>query len=454
MATADTCFITICFCYVILTATTGIATCWTAPRSRLYFPMCASSKADIISVSKQEAGPKAKTMAIQFVRFKSMSPRTIYLWELGNDEQLTSDSIPIAVFTEGTNLVATGDVGGTYVYSTEPRIRHDEAILGKFNIIDGQELYLLTDNENNPPSKLSIDLLEKETKFSASYKRKTGRNWNQYFNENGPRPPPIYPIRPALQVGEKYAVVSEETFWNINEDGRLKQSKEPITLTLECVSTAPRIFVIKNFLSDYEAEKLINIAKPSMEESVVGTKGSGGSTKSKFRTSSTTWISHNTNSITSTIVRRVSDILGLPTGSLVEGDNAEPLQVVNYKAGQQFNYHYDWFVSPSMESRFSTLLLYLTDKEDEHAGGDTAFYFPSTHPSHDPSIVTSADNGIGLKIHPGKGSAVLFYNLLEDGNGDILSMHAGSPVLKGEKWLANIWLWDPKLPTGNSWRAT
>lgn len=96
MATADTCFITICFCYVILTATTGIATCWTAPRSRLYFPMCASSKADIISVSKQEAGPKAKTMAIQFVRFKSMSPRTIYLWELGNDEQLTSDSIPIA----------------------------------------------------------------------------------------------------------------------------------------------------------------------------------------------------------------------------------------------------------------------------------------------------------------------------------------------------------------------
>jgi hypothetical protein len=58
---------------------------------------------------------------------------------------------------------------------------------------------------------LSIDLQEKETIFSVSYKSKTGRNWNQYFNEAGPRPPPIYPIRPALQVGEKHDVVSEES---------------------------------------------------------------------------------------------------------------------------------------------------------------------------------------------------------------------------------------------------
>jgi prolyl 4-hydroxylase len=41
------------------------------------------------------------------------------------------------------------------------------------------------------------------------------------------------------------------------------------------------------------------------------------------------------------------------------------------------------------------------------------------------------------------GQAVLFYNLLEDGNGDDLALHAAMPVKEGEKWLANFWVWDP-----------
>ncbi len=44
-------------------------------------------------------------------------------------------------------------------------------------------------------------------------------------------------------------------------------------------------------------------------------------------------------------------------------------------------------------------------------------------------------------MEPRKGSAVLFYNLLEDGNGDDLSLHAALPVWSGEKWLANFWVW-------------
>ena len=50
-----------------------------------------------------------------------------------------------------------------------------------------------------------------------------------------------------------------------------------------------------------------------------------------------------------------------------------------------------------------------------------------------------------FKVQPGKGSAVLFYNLLEDGNGDDLALHAALPVNEGEKWLANFWVWDPKM---------
>ena len=40
---------------------------------------------------------------------------------------------------------------------------------------------------------------------------------------------------------------------------------------------------------------------------------------------------------------------------------------------------------------------------------------------------------------------VLFYNLLPDGNVDERSLHAALPVLEGEKWIANFWVWDPTI---------
>jgi hypothetical protein len=93
---------------------------------------------------------------------------------------------------------------------------------------------------------------------------------------------------------------------------------------------------------------------------------------------------------------------------------------------QFYNSHHDWSVE-DYASRYLTLLLYLTDQDTADAGGETAF--------------PKAD----LKVHPGKGSAVLFYNILEDGNVDDLSLHAALPVGQGEKWLANVWIWDPKF---------
>lgn len=30
------------------------------------------------------------------------------------------------------------------------------------------------------------------------------------------------------------------------------------------------------------------------------------------------------------------------------------------------------------------------------------------------------------------------------GNGDDLSLHAGEPVVRGRKWVCNLWIWDPK----------
>jgi prolyl 4-hydroxylase len=73
-------------------------------------------------------------------------------------------------------------------------------------------------------------------------------------------------------------------------------------------------------------------------------------------------------------------------------------------------------------------------------------------------------------VKPERGKAILFYNLLPDGNYDDRSQHAAEPVTQGEKvrkqvnvrgqpttpsstanhpfyckWLINLWVWDPIL---------
>jgi len=37
----------------------------------------------------------------------------------------------------------------------------------------------------------------------------------------------------------------------------------------------------------------------------------------------------------------------------------------------------------------------------------------------------------------------LHSNQLPDGNLDDFSQHAAEPVVSGEKWLINLWVWDP-----------
>ena len=78
-------------------------------------------------------------------------------------------------------------------------------------------------------------------------------------------------------------------------------------------------------------------------------------------------------------------------------------------------------------SRFATLLLYLNEGMK---GGETSF----------PRWL-NADTNKALKGKPEIGKAILFYNVLPDGNYDERSQHAAEPVKGGEKWLTNLWIW-------------
>ncbi|MGZ5781611.1 MAG: prolyl hydroxylase family protein, partial [Burkholderiaceae bacterium] len=69
--------------------------------------------------------------------------------------------------------------------------------------------------------------------------------------------------------------------------------------------------------------------------------------------------------------------------------------------------------------RVATLILYLNDVEE---GGETEF----------PEI--------GLKIIPKAGNALYFAYMNSSSQPDPLTLHAGRPVLKGEKWIATRWV--------------
>jgi prolyl 4-hydroxylase len=198
-----------------------------------------------------------------------------------------------------------------------------------------------------------------------------------------------------------------------------------VPLELQVVSLRPRAFVINHFINDYEIAEILKLAGPRMSKSIVG-DGESGSFESATRTSRNGWLSRTGSDIIQTLFVRAEHLLRIPR---LDSRNTEEIQVVHYKDGQKYDSHHDWGVSGFPESRYLTLLLYLSDMDGPNAGGETAF--------------PKGADGAGFKVSPRKGSAVLFYDLLEDGNGDDLSVHAALPIWKGEKWLANFWVWDP-----------
>ena len=56
------------------------------------------------------------------------------------------------------------------------------------------------------------------------------------------------------------------------------------------------------------------------------------------------------------------------------------------------------------------------------------------------TIFPKENNGKGLSILPPEGSAIVFYNLLKDGNGDENTQHATAPIEEGTKVFMNFWL--------------
>jgi prolyl 4-hydroxylase len=107
----------------------------------------------------------------------------------------------------------------------------------------------------------------------------------------------------------------------------------------------------------------------------------------------------------------------------------EPTQILHYQPGQEIAPHYDFLegrntrVYGSSEAyqgqRIATFLCYLND---DYEGGATTF--PKT----------------GLSFRGKTGDALFFANVDGEGKPDRLSLHAGTPPTRGEKWTLSQWI--------------
>ncbi|MFC5560284.1 2OG-Fe(II) oxygenase [Ureibacillus thermophilus] len=179
----------------------------------------------------------------------------------------------------------------------------------------------------------------------------------------------------------------------------------------------PLVVVLDSVLDAEECDRLIELSKNRLERSKI----SADKIVSDIRTSSGAFLTDVNDEIIKRVEKRVASIVGIPV------EHAEGLHVINYKPGQEYKEHFDYFAETSRaasNNRICTFVLYLSDVED---GGET--YFPK----------------LGLKVFPKKGMAVYFEYFYNDQMLNELTLHGGAPVVTGEKWIATLWFRRKKL---------
>eukprot|EP01095_Lingulamoeba_sp_RSL-Kostka_P006823 TRINITY_DN2157_c1_g1_i2.p1 TRINITY_DN2157_c1_g1~~TRINITY_DN2157_c1_g1_i2.p1 ORF type:complete len:322 (-),score=79.21 TRINITY_DN2157_c1_g1_i2:106-1071(-) len=198
---------------------------------------------------------------------------------------------------------------------------------------------------------------------------------------------------------------------------------------VEHISWEPRIIRYKNFLTDIEADYLIRKASEDLKPSSVISNNSQAI--SNERTSRGSYLTDD-----DLIIRKID--LKIAKRLQVEPVHYEPFYVLNYKTGEEYKEHYDYFTNEIKREllvdvagqRRSTFIIYLNDVEE---GGET--YFPNRNAKSGPITIT-----------PKKGDALLFHNVHPNATFDKNSLHAGLPVKKGEKWIATRWIRERPYP--------
>jgi prolyl 4-hydroxylase len=182
----------------------------------------------------------------------------------------------------------------------------------------------------------------------------------------------------------------------------------------------PRVVVFGGLLSDQECHQLIELARPRLARSLTVQTRTGGEEVNQDRTSEGMFFARGENELIARVEARIAALVDWPV------ENGEGVQVLRYTPGTEYKPHYDYFDpnepgTPSIlrrgGQRVGTVVMYLGEPEK---GGGTSF--PDVH----------------LVVAPKRGNAVFFS--YERPHPSTRTLHGGTPVLAGEKWIATKWL--------------
>jgi len=183
----------------------------------------------------------------------------------------------------------------------------------------------------------------------------------------------------------------------------------------------PRIELIRDFISADVCEHFVSIGESKLIRSKV-MNDEGGSKYADARTSQHCWIPLSHDRTVTKVAESICSLVELPL------ENAESFQLVRYRVNQEYRPHYDAFDTDNVAGkeafknggqRLVTAILYLNEVEE---GGNTNF------------------PNLGFEVEPSLGGLLIFRNCLESGlTRHPKSLHGGMPVLKGEKWITNLW---------------
>ena len=182
----------------------------------------------------------------------------------------------------------------------------------------------------------------------------------------------------------------------------------------------PRVVVFGGVLSDEECEQLIALARPRLARSLTVATKTGGEEVNADRTSNGMFFQRGETELVRRIERRLATLVNWPE------ENGEGLQILQYGPGAEYKPHYDYFdpAEPGTPTilkrggqRVGTIVMYLAEPDK---GGGTVF----------PDVL--------LEVAPKRGNAVFFSYTRP--HPSTRTLHGGSPVLEGEKWIATKWM--------------
>ena len=185
--------------------------------------------------------------------------------------------------------------------------------------------------------------------------------------------------------------------------------------------TKPDVVLLDNFMTHDECDAFCELSKSTLTKSTVVDDATGAHVGHEHRTSMGTYFTLGQNDLVKKIEARIAEITGTPA------PNGEGIQILNYAGGGEYRPHFDYFPdntggrvhTAKGGQRTITVIMYLNDVK---AGGATVL------------------PDINLSVYPKKGSALYFSYVNSKGQVDPSTLHGGSPVVDGEKWIATKWI--------------